>query len=96
MMDNIKDIINSVIEKIAAQGPQRYDRLQEFWKKTQPSKAGRHTRFVGMKDGQVLIYVDSSAWLYQLNLKRDTYLKKFQEAFPGIQGIFFKIGKVDG
>jgi len=95
-MDNIKDIVSVVIDKISAQGPQRYYRLQEYWNEVQPPKAAGHTRFVGLKDDRILIHVDSSAWLYQMNLKKEVYLKQFQTQSPGIKGIFFKIGKVDG
>jgi len=95
-MDNIKDIVTGVIDKMSAQGPQRYHRLQEFWDEIRPAKADGHTRMVGLKDDRLLIVVDSSAWLYQMNMNKDAYLKKFQGSFPGIKGVFFKIGRVNG
>jgi hypothetical protein len=93
-MDAIKDILAGVIEKIACAKPKHYDRLQEVWQEIAGKKAMQHSKVAGIKDDQILIYVDSSAWLYQMNLEKEGSLNKFKQVFPETKRLFFKIGKV--
>lgn len=93
-MDNIKDIIVKVIGNMAAQKGGDFSDITRVWPTVIEKKALAHTKVVGTKDGIVLINVDSSAWLYQLNINRTKILKKLQSDISDIKNIRFKIGKV--
>jgi predicted nucleic acid-binding Zn ribbon protein len=93
-MDNIKDIVNDVIGKISKEKPGAGDKLQRIWHNLLGKKELQHTNLVGVKDGQLSVYVDSSAWLYQMNIRKHKILERLQEEIPDIKGIRFKLGKV--
>ena len=95
-MDNIKDVVCRVIGSLTCKGPQNYERIHELWREIMEDKTGQHTRVAGVRKDQVLVMVDSSAWLYQMNLEKESILNKLKKEFPEIQSILFKIGKVKG
>lgn len=93
-MDNIKDIITKVIGNMAEHKGDEASEIIRLWPTLVNEKAAKHSKIVGMKNGTLLVNVDSSAWLYQININRTTILKKIKEKFAGVQNIRFKIGKV--
>jgi len=93
-MEQVKDIIDSVIGNLAKQGSHSLDMVENIWHQTTDAKIQQHTKIGGLKDQKLIIYVDSSPWLYQLNFKKNRILKNMQEYNPEIQGIIFKLGKV--
>jgi len=50
---------------------------------------------VGLKDNQLIVNVDSSAWVYHFNLKKNKILQNIQKEFPEIKRIYFKVGKTN-
>ena len=93
-MDSIKDIIPQVIEKISHKKPQEQIEIQRVWQNIIEKKAAEHTAISGLKGGELMVSVDSSAWLFQMNAIKHKLLKSLRELEPGIQQISFKIGKV--
>ena len=93
-MDRLKDIVPQVIEKMVAQKAGQGQQLQEVWAKLVGELGLKHTKLGGMKDGILVVYVDSSAWLFQMNLKRSEYLNKLKKESVELKKIIFKIGKV--
>ena len=94
-MDKIKDVVREVIQKISSKKAEEQIQLQEIWKKIVGEEAIRRTAIGGLKDGILMIHVDSSAWLFQMNLRRKTFLREVQKTHPDIKKIVFKIGKVN-
>ena len=93
-MDPIKNIVNDVIGKISSKGFNDQTKIFEVWQKIIGETGIKHTRVSGMKDGTLMVLVDSPAWLFQLNLKRKNILDQIQKEKLEIQKIIFKIGKV--
>ena len=93
-MDDIKDIVKQVIGSIATQQPSEQKKLQDCWEKILSQSEQKHARISGFKDGALSVYVDTPAWLYQFNLKKQKILNEIQKEFSEIQKIYFKIGKV--
>jgi predicted nucleic acid-binding Zn ribbon protein len=91
-VDNIKDIVHKVIEDLALKKPQETARLQQAWEKIVTKQGAGHTHIAGLKNQQLTVYVDSSAWLYQMNLKKKKLLEGIQKEFPEIRKLFLKIG----
>lgn len=92
-MDAIRDIVKKVIGGISSTGQQEQKDIQDLWKKILSEKEKKHARISGLKGGTLMVNVDSSAWLYQFNLKKGKILKDIQERGHAIKGVYFKIGK---
>jgi len=95
-MDNVKDIVQKVIGEISSQRDRQADDIIRAWTTCVGETAACHTHVVGIKEDTLLVYVDSSAWLYQMNLHKEKILKHLQQMFPQIKKIYLKIGKVQG
>ena len=93
-MDQIKDIVNSVLNKLVPQEVSNLGNIEEIWQEIAGQRIQRHTHIAGLKKNQLIVDVDSSAWIYQLNLLKNKLLKDIQEHIPEIKSIYFKIGKV--
>lgn len=93
-MDRIKDIVGQVIEKIAEKKAAGHKRIDQVWQNILEKKDLQHTCLVGIKEGKLLVAVDSPAWLFQMNIKKQRILERLKEEMPEIQRIHFKIGKV--
>ena len=93
-MDEIKNIISQVIGKLSSQKPAEQNKLSDLWRNILTKKELEHAQLVGVKDGKLLVNVDSPAWLYQMHLKKNNILNKFKEQDPQIKSISLKIGKV--
>ena len=92
-MDEIKDIVHRVIQNISEHKRSEQDHLQDLWEKILAEKERRHTRIAASKNGTLYVHVDSSARLYQLQLKKQKILRAIQKENSGINNIHFEIGK---
>jgi predicted nucleic acid-binding Zn ribbon protein len=92
-MDEIKEIVHNVIEKISQKSQNDQQKIYQAWEKTIKAKGLEHTKISGLKNQTLYVNVDSSAWLYQLNLQKTQILEAIQKDVPDIQKIYFKIGK---
>ena len=94
-MDDIKHIIQDVISNITNRKPEAQVKIQRVWQSIADKRILQHAMIAGIKDGTLLIHVDSPAWLYQLNLQKRKMLEQFKDEVPGlIENISFKIGKI--
>lgn len=92
----IKNVVQAVIGQLTA-GTSSGENLEAIYRLVVGAlteKEGRHARVSGMSGETVFVTVDSPAWMFQLNLKRQRILKTIQEIRPDIKKIHFKIGKV--
>jgi hypothetical protein len=93
-MDNIKNILDTVIGKISDRKPQDNDNIQRLWNSLLNPSDINHTRVVDFKSGCLIIHVDSPAKLYQIKLKYRTLVDNLKEMLPDFQKLVLKIGKV--
>ena len=93
-MDDIKKIIPQVIKNLSERKISEQEKLQNIWKKLSEGKAAKHTVLSGIREGKLLVYVDSPAWLFQMSLQKKKILEKLQSELAEISDIIFKIGKV--
>jgi hypothetical protein len=93
-MERIKDTIVSVLEGLMAKktGNPGGD-PQESVKKILTKKEYGHIKFNYFKKGILGLSVDSSSWLYSLNLKKEGILKNLKRELPDIKDIRFRIGE---
>ena len=93
-MDEIKNLVHKVIEKISSQKPTTQVKIQDDWYRIAGESARQHTKISGIKEEMLIIYADSPAWLFEMNLKRVTLLRQLQSEHPEINKLIFKIGKI--
>ncbi len=93
-MESIKNIMLSVMDGFNAQKPQSQEKIQRVWERLINPQELKHTRIVEFENGILKIHIDSSAWLYQFNIKKKIILEQLKEEIPQVQQIIFKIGKV--
>ena len=93
-MEQIKDIIPQVIGQLSCRTSEVHAKIQKYWRDVVPNKSRGHTMIQGFSKGKLLIQVDSSAWLFQLNMQKKQILEKIQKEIPEILEIILKIGKV--
>lgn len=94
-MEPIKDTIETLIKDLQdkRQKPSG-DSPAGLLKKAFSHKELKHLQFSTIKKGILNIKVDSSAWLYYLNLKKKSLLAKFAEKSSQIKDIRFSIGDI--
>ena len=90
-MNNIKDLIPSVIGELAKKRPQEVD-IASLWQRISGNVKG--SRVSEVKNGQVTILVDSSARKMHLFRKKEDLLQELQSKVPTIKTIYFKVGSV--
>lgn len=88
-MDNIKDIISGVMERMSSHKGGAFADIQAVWTRVSNDQGSRVADF---KDGCVTIMADSSMRLVRLNLNRESLLKELHKEFPAITKINFKVG----
>jgi len=93
-MDQIKDIVHQVVKNISEQKPKNENDIQGVWEQIVGKKTVQHTQIVGIKNGKLLILVDSPVRIFDLTLQKTKILKQMQEKFPELTEISFRIGKV--
>ncbi len=93
-MESIKNVVQQVVHDMAEKKPNPENKIQRIWQGLLGGKVTKHTCIFGIKKNQVMVLVDSPAWLFQLNLEKRRILKEIQKEIPDISEIRFKIGKV--
>jgi hypothetical protein len=92
-MEQIKDILPQVIGNLSSGKPEIQTRINKLWIKLLEPKLVRHAKPAGFDKGTLTINVDSPAWLFQLNFKRQQILSALQKEFKDLAAIKFRIGR---
>jgi predicted nucleic acid-binding Zn ribbon protein len=98
----IKDVLGAVISSISGEKKQRIDRIRQAWDKILDKKAQKHVRLASFKTnphsraGRLVVDVDSSAWMYEMNLRRQQLKKDLNKQLAGvaIDEIILRIGEI--
>jgi hypothetical protein len=94
-MEAIKETVKSLMEEWDKR--RKSAASNEFWgllKKALTKKELMHTKFSYFRGGILALNVDSSAWLYKLNLKKETLLAELNKKFNNLKDIRFYLGEV--
>ncbi len=93
-MDNIKDVVKSVMASMAQKELSADTSIERIVNGFLSEQEKKHIKFLGYKEGKILFNVDTSAWLFQMNIRKSKMLDKLKEEKPDVKNISFKIGKV--
>ena len=93
-MEQIKDILKDVIADLGSEKRKTQEEILKIWQDAVGKKGIKHTKIIGIKDGRLLVNVDSSVWLFQLSIKRNSLLEKLRRVTDNLKEIRFRIGQV--
>lgn len=92
----IKDILSTVLEGVKGKEPQQPGvGLLREWRRVLRSKIARHSKPIARKGGCLIVNVDSSSYLYELNLQKEEILNRLKKRLgeEKIDEIQFRIGE---
>lgn len=96
-METIKETVKSVIQSWSAQKNGASGEGPGAWmKKILTKKEFSHIKVHYLRKGTLGIKVDSSAWAYALNLRKQDLLAKLRLKSSEIKDIRFSLGEIDG
>lgn len=94
-MEQIKDTIGRLLDGIRNHNTLSGQNDPEAWlKKVLTKKELRHIKCNYFRNGTISVNVDSSVWLYQLNLRKKDLLFQLTQESSIIQDIHFRLGEV--
>jgi len=92
-MEQISKTIETVIRELTTQKTAAGGEGPEAWlRKALTKKELGHIKFHYFRKGVLGILVDSSVWLYSLNLKKEALLKKIQGSSREVKEVRLSIG----
>lgn len=100
----IKDVLASVISSISGEKKTKLERLKKTWDSVVDKKTRRHASPASFKTnphsgaGRLVVNIDSSAWMYQMNLSKDQLKQKLNKKLADdkklkIEEIILRIGE---
>ncbi len=94
-MEKIQDTLKSVLQALEVKksrlsGDNPYDWMEELFSK----KELQHIKFQYLRQGTLGVHVDSSAWLYHFNLKKEGLLARLGKKDATVKNIHFRLGGV--
>ena len=93
-MHNIKDVVHDVLSAVILRKPELQGRIERVWGETLSDKEKKHTKLANINKGRLIVHVDSSAWLYQMNTRKKTILESLQSKAAEVKDVSFKVGKI--
>jgi len=96
-MEPIKNSVLSLLSELKAKKKDPFFADPEvLLKDAFAKKELGHIKFGSVKNGVLYITVDSSVWIYYLNMQKKRILTRLASRASGIKDIRFKIGEVGG
>jgi len=93
-MEIIKDIVADVIKGINEKKVSKDD-PESILKRILSKKELSHVKFRYLRKGVLGIAVDSTGWLYQLNLQKPKLMAKLGGKLQGIKDLRFYMGEIE-
>ena len=95
-MERLGDTITSVIRELTSKKTTSNKFLPEEWlKKTLTKKELGHIKFHYFSKGVMGLRVDSAAWKYSFNLKKDELLSGLKKLEPTAKELRFSVGDIE-
>ena len=88
-MEHIRQTLQGVIKGIETKHFSETSKIFRLFRKNLAAAERKHAKCIALRNGVLTVNVDSSVWLYQLSLKKETLLKKVS-----LKNIYFRIGEV--
>lgn len=88
-MQTIQETIKNVIKELEKKQEGKTAHVEKLLKKCLTRSECSHIKLISLKKDIAVINVDSSAWLYQLNQKKEQLIEKSK-----IKDLIFRLGEI--
>ena len=94
-MQTLKDTVECVMKALEEKKKGKAEADPQAWlKKTLTKRESGHIKFSYLRAGVLGLAVDSSAWLYQLNLRKQELLQRVRKKDSAIKDVHFYLGEI--
>ncbi len=92
----IRDVVGDIIKKLGTGRGLQAEALSACWARAIGQENLRHAKPVEIRDGILIVHVDSSGWIHKLSMEKPRILMKMkEEAGEGIiKDIKLRIGEL--
>jgi len=92
----ISQAVEAVLRGLGSGKVPQADSLSKAWAKSAGGNSAKHTRPVDIKDGVLIVHVDSSGWLHQLTMEKMKILSQMRKemGMDVIKDIKLRIGEI--
>ncbi|MFH1245000.1 MAG: DUF721 domain-containing protein [Candidatus Omnitrophota bacterium] len=92
----IGNLLQGIVENISQVKKNDINTIAEEWKNITGKEMFAHTKPVSFKQGNLLVNVDESAWLYQVSFMKQDLLSALEKklGLNKVKNIHFRIGKI--
>lgn len=77
----IGDVLSPLMAQLTSAKRPSSDDVGQVWRKLVGAKAARHSRPTSLRHGELLVAVDTSAWLWHLTMQRPRLLEGLRAAW---------------
>ncbi len=93
---HIKSVISHIFNNPGLGLTQEHNKIAAAWEKAVNKKILAHTKLSAIRKNRLAVSVDSSGWLYQLNLEREKISKKLNKLLGEDSDlkIYFRLGEI--
>jgi len=93
-MELIKEALTNVMQSLEKKRAQKGASPEDYLEQVFNKKELKHVQLKYFKKGVFAVQVDSTAWLYQLNLRKKEYLTQLNKKDASIKNIRFCLGGI--
>ena len=77
----VEEILSPLMARMTVARRPSADEVAALWRQLAGPRAAQHSRPTSLRQGELLVTVDSSVWLWNLSLQREALLKGLQAAW---------------
>ena len=92
----IKEVAENVIKNLSKERTSKEEKVKKVWQKAVGRRFYSHTQPVSFRKHRLVVNVDSSAWLYELTMKKKIIASRLKKMLrDDFEELQFRIGKIE-
>jgi len=98
---SIKNILESVVSKMSGEKKDKAEQLRMAWEAVVTKEMGRHSRVANFKAKKLIVNIDSSVWMYEINLHKQQIKADLNKNLTGrnsndeaVKEIILRVGEI--
>jgi len=98
---SIKNILEAVVSKMSGEKKDKAEQLRIAWEAVVTKEMGRHSKVANFKSKRLIVNVDSSAWMYEINLHKQQIKTDLNKNLAGrnindeaVKEIILRVGEI--
>lgn len=93
---HIGGLIKNSLRTCMPEAGVNFIRIREIWNDTVGNMMANDAQPAALKNGQLIVYVTSSSWIYHLQFLKNEFIQKLNSRLgrAAVKDIIFKVGSV--